>query len=97
MNHIEDVNFNYSVDAEGISRVTGRPPSYYMPTKENGKWDYRNVVPRHLDRDKFEGWKTLFYEQEAWDPKTGWQMKTTLEALGLKKMADELKANNKLP
>lgn len=87
----------YSVDSVGISRVMGKPPSYYMPTKENGRWDYRNVVPRHLDRDKVEDWKTVFYEQEGWDPKTGWQKRDTLEALGVNNVAEELKANNKLP
>ncbi|MEI9476423.1 MAG: aldehyde ferredoxin oxidoreductase N-terminal domain-containing protein [Deltaproteobacteria bacterium] len=87
----------YSVDTEGISRAKGKPPSYYMPTKKNGRWDYRNVVPRHLDRNKVEDWKTLFYEQEGWDPKTGWQLRGTLESFGLENVADELKTNNKLP
>jgi len=35
-----------------------------MPTKENGKWDYRNIVPGHLDSNRVEDWKTLFYELE---------------------------------
>ena len=86
----------YSVDTEGISRL-GKPPSYYMPTKENGKWDYRNVVPRHLDKNKVEDWKTIFYEQEGWDPRTGWQRRDTLEGLGLKNVADELEGMGKLP
>ena len=68
-----------------------------MPTKENGKWDYRSVVPRHLDRNKFEDWKTLFYELEGWDPQTGWQRRDTLKKLGLEYVADELEATGKLP
>ena len=87
----------YSVDTTGISRVLGEPPSYYMPTKENGKWGYRNVVPRHLDKNKVEDWKTLFYELEGWEPKTGWQTRATLEALGLKNIANELERMGKLP
>jgi aldehyde:ferredoxin oxidoreductase len=68
-----------------------------MCTKEDGKWDYRNVVPRHLDKDKVEDWKTLFYEVEGWDPKTGWQTRTTLEGLGLTKAAGELETAGKMP
>lgn len=94
--------FVYSVDSKG--RVSylhpQRPPSYWMTTKENEKWDYRNVVPRHLDRDKVEEWKTIFYELEGWDPKTGWQTRATLEALGLdrvlNRVIDELKSAGKL-
>ena len=89
--------YMYIVDAVGTSHVPGKPPAYYMPTKENGKWDYRNVVPRHLDKNKVEDWKTLFYKQEGWDTKTGWQTRATLEALGLKNVADELGDMGKLP
>jgi aldehyde:ferredoxin oxidoreductase len=87
----------YTVDAQGTSYQPGKPPAYYSPTIENGKWDYRNVVPRHLDKDKVEEWKTLFYELEGWDTKTGWQTRATLEGLGLKNVADELQAAGKLP
>lgn len=89
-------DYVFSVDTEGTSYVPGEPPSYYMPTKENGKWDYRNVVPRHLDRKKFEEWKTRYYELEGWDPKTGWQKEKVLKDLGLDKAASELKATGKL-
>ena len=88
----------YSSGCEGrTSEVPGQLPPYYMPTKENGKWDYRSVSPRHLDRTKFEGWKKLFYELEGWDPKTGWQTRGTLETLGLKNVANELENMGKLP
>lgn len=87
----------YTVDAKSASYIPGRPPIYYMPTKENGKWDYRNVIPRHLDENKVEDWKTLFYELEGWDSRTGWQTRATLEALGLKNVADELESRGKLP
>ena len=87
----------YSVDGKGRPSVPGKPLAYYMPTKENGKWEYRNVVPRHLDKHNVEEWKTLFYELEGWDPETGWQTRGTLEALGLEKVADELANMGKLP
>ncbi|MFC1929902.1 aldehyde ferredoxin oxidoreductase N-terminal domain-containing protein [Chloroflexota bacterium] len=87
----------YTVDSAGSSYVPGKQPSYYMPTLENGKWDYRSVVPRHLDENKVEDWKTLFYELEGWDPKTGWQTRGTLECIGLTKVADQLEEKGKLP
>jgi aldehyde:ferredoxin oxidoreductase len=87
----------YTVDAQGRVAKIGEPAVYYMPVKENDKWDYKNIVPRHLDKDKVEEWKTLFYELEGWDTKTGWQTRATLEGLGLKNVADELEAAGKLP
>jgi aldehyde:ferredoxin oxidoreductase len=86
----------YNVDAVGTTYVPGEPPSYYMPTKVDGVWDYRNVVPRHLERDGVENLKTLFYQLEGWDAKTGWQTKATLEGLGLTKLTAELGAAKKL-
>jgi len=87
----------YTVDCEGRhSHSPGQSNSYWMPTKEHGKWDYRNVVPRHLDRKKVEDWKTLFYELEGWDPNTGWQKRTTLESLELKNVVDELESARKI-
>jgi aldehyde:ferredoxin oxidoreductase len=87
----------YSVDAQGISRSIGQEPSYYMPTRENGNWKYKNVVPRHLNEQKVEAWKTIFYKQEGWDVKTGWQQRETLETFGLGNVVAELEAAGKLP
>ena len=67
-----------------------------MPTKENGEWDYRKVLPEQLDKDKVEDWKTLYYELEGWDTKTGWQTRDTLENLGLQNIANELESMKKL-
>ena len=50
-----------------------------------------------FDRQKFEDWKTKFYELEGWDTKTGWPMRKTLEELGLKNVADLLESKCKLP
>jgi aldehyde:ferredoxin oxidoreductase len=89
--------FVYTVDASGHSLIVGKPSSYFMPTKENGKWDYRNIIPRHLDSNRVEEWKDLFYELEGWDIKTGWQTRATLEDLKLNKVAYELEGMGKLP
>jgi len=87
----------YTLDAQSAAYLPGRPPIYYMPTMKDGKWEYQNVIPRHISEQEFEEWKTLFYELEGWDPKTGWQTRATLEAMGLKYVADQLNHSRKLP
>lgn len=72
------------------------PGHYYMPGKENGEWKYLNYADRKLDREKFEDWKTKYYELEGWDPETGWPTRSTLEKVGLKHVADELEKHDKL-
>ncbi|MDD3265296.1 MAG: aldehyde ferredoxin oxidoreductase C-terminal domain-containing protein [Dehalococcoidales bacterium] len=86
----------YIVDSLGTSYVPGEPPSYYMPTKENGAWDYRDVTPRHLDETRFEEWKSTYYELEGWDPSTGRPKRAILESRGMKNVADELDSAGKL-
>jgi aldehyde:ferredoxin oxidoreductase len=54
------------------------------------------VAGRSIDRDKFEDWKTKYYELEGWDTKTGWPTRSTLEGLGLGHVADELETKGKL-
>ena len=49
-----------------------------------------------MDRDKFEEFKTRFYQLEGWDPSSGWPKRSTLEELDLVFVADELEANDKL-
>jgi aldehyde:ferredoxin oxidoreductase len=70
--------------------------SYPAPVFENGEWTFSDMADRHIDRDKFEDWKTLYYRLEGWDEKTGWPTRRTLEELGLKKVADELESKAKL-
>lgn len=69
---------------------------YWLPVKENGEWKFSDCLNRTLDREKFEDWKTRFYEFEGWDSATGWPKRQTLESLGLKNVADELDKNGKL-
>jgi aldehyde:ferredoxin oxidoreductase len=69
---------------------------YYMLGKENGKWAYIRVDSRHLDREKFEEWKTKYYAFAGWDPKSGWPTKAKLSEIGLADVATELQQNNRL-
>jgi aldehyde:ferredoxin oxidoreductase len=67
-----------------------------MPGLENNKWDYIEVLGRHFDRDKFEGFKTRFYNLQGWDPTSGYPTGDTLKSIGLDYVADELTKNGKL-
>jgi aldehyde:ferredoxin oxidoreductase len=68
----------------------------HFPVYEDGQWRYANVAGRALDKDKFEEWKTKYYELEGWDKGTGWPTRSTLEDLGLGKVAGELQRRGKL-
>lgn len=59
-------------------------------------WQYRDVGFRHLDRDKFDEFKTRYYAQEGWDTASGWPTRSTLEGMGLGYVADELDRWGKL-
>jgi aldehyde:ferredoxin oxidoreductase len=62
----------------------------------NRRWMYTDVGPRHLDRTKFDEFKTRFYTYEGWDPATGWPTRNTLESLGMAEIADGLERWGKL-
>ncbi len=67
-----------------------------MPVFENGRWTYAANTGRTLNRQRFEEWKTKFYEFEGWNPTNGWPRPAVLESLGLKKAADVLRAKGRL-
>ncbi len=71
-------------------------PAYHLPGRRNGEWDYIRVNDRHLDRDRFEKFKTAFYELEGWDVSSGWPTRDTLEGLDLAHVADELDSKGRL-
>ena len=75
---------------------SGNYATYYLPGREKGRWDYIRVNGRHLDKAKFEEFKTRFYNLEGWDTRSGWPKRRTLESMGLKFVADELDKNGKL-
>lgn len=72
------------------------PEDALYPMIVDGKWEYASGKGRVLDRDKFEDFKGRYYLREGWDPATGWPTRSTLEGLGLKKVADGLEAAGKL-
>ena len=49
-----------------------------------------------MEKDKFEEFKTRYYQLEGWDTATGYPTRSSLEALGLGYVADELEAKGKL-
>jgi aldehyde:ferredoxin oxidoreductase len=63
-------------------------PSAWLPGEKEGKWDYIRVDGRHLDKDKFEEFKTKYYQLEGWDLETGRPKKQTLASLGLSRVAE---------
>jgi aldehyde:ferredoxin oxidoreductase len=49
-----------------------------------------------LNKEKFEEWKSKFYNLEGWNEANGWPKRSTLEDMGLKKVADTLQKKGKL-
>ncbi|MBW2411414.1 MAG: aldehyde:ferredoxin oxidoreductase [Deltaproteobacteria bacterium] len=89
MVHFADIIYKKKADWD----VDGKP---YMPGFENGKWDYHNYGQRTLDRDKFDEFKTRFYQLQGWDTTSGYPTRDTLQSLDLGYVADELERNGKL-
>lgn len=72
-------------------------PFFFWPCRdEKGEWHYQDVMRRSLDRDKFEDWKSRFYTLEGCDPETGWPTRTSLAAMDLAFVADELEKNQRI-
>lgn len=88
--HRDDVHF-----ADYIYEISV-PLQFRMPVNNNGQWEYAFVGNRLIDRAQFEEFKTRYYELEGWDPETGWPTRSTLESLGLEKVADELEQEGRL-
>lgn len=68
----------------------------YMPGIRDGRWDYVETSGRHFERDKFEDFKSRFYQFQGWNTDTGWPTRPTLESMGLGAAADELEARGRL-
>jgi len=92
----QEVFTGYTYDVPSNGGQTSFELPYTLPVYEDGKWEYKSVAGRTLDRKKFEGVKTMFYEFEGWDPKTGWPTRECLQKLGLSEVADELEKAGKL-
>ncbi len=67
-----------------------------LPVYDGSRWEWKKCTDLYLDEQGVEQWKTAFYSFEGWDPKTGYPTRRTLEALGLKHVADVLEAKGKL-
>jgi aldehyde:ferredoxin oxidoreductase len=92
--HRDMVQFADYFYTQPSSTPNGEP--MYMPCRINGKWKYENTLGRHFERDKFEVFKTRFYELQGWESSTGYPNESTLNSMGLNKVADELKQHRKL-
>ena len=68
----------------------------YMPGLENGKWRYIKTLGRHFEKNKFEEFKSRFYDLQGWDARTGYPTAKTMKSLGLDFVAAELEQNDKL-
>ena len=62
----------------------------------DGKWSYFEALGRYMDKGKFEGFKSRFYELEGWETATGYPTRSTLESLGLGYVADVLEKKDRL-
>ncbi|SHJ65914.1 aldehyde:ferredoxin oxidoreductase [Malonomonas rubra DSM 5091] len=72
-------------------------PFYMWTTRdEQGEWHYTDLMGRSLEKDKFDEWKTIFYQLEGWDTKTGWPTRSTLEKMDMAFVADELQGAGRL-
>ncbi|MGD8623553.1 MAG: aldehyde ferredoxin oxidoreductase N-terminal domain-containing protein [Anaerolineae bacterium] len=71
-------------------------PNVFLPGKENGKWGYYGYSLRTLDRNRFDEFKTHFYELQGWDVASGYPTRETLESLEMGYVADELEVHGKL-
>jgi aldehyde:ferredoxin oxidoreductase len=88
VDNIYDQQPLFPVDA-GIDNV-------HLPGKEDGKWGFYGYSERTLDKEKFDEFKTRFYELQGWDPATGYPTRAALESLDLGYVADELEDKGKL-
>jgi len=90
-----------------VQLMRNKPPAYpntestrkmgfYAPGVENGEWKYINLNGRTLEREKFEEFKTRFYDFQGWDVTSGWPKRSTLELIKMDYVADELEKHSKL-
>jgi len=95
--HRDMVHFVDNIyEQQPLFPVDGGIEDVHMPGKQDGKWGFYGYSQRTLDRDKFDEFKTRFYELQGWDTATGYPTRSALETLGLGYVADELERNGKL-
>jgi len=77
----------------GFARKDDYPPEIYMkePIKA-GPYQGELITQKGQDKMLDE-----YYEVHGWDKRTGWQLRETLESLGLPEVVDKLRGASKLP
>jgi aldehyde:ferredoxin oxidoreductase len=83
--------------ASGGSPTSPQVETVWDPTLNAGTGGYTEAITEFkFDKVKMDGFKTLFYEVEGWDPDTGRPTRPALEASGLGYVADVLEAKGRL-
>jgi len=77
---------------DGKSRETDTIPEFFfdVPIPDGPQ------KGKKLDRAKFDKMKDEYYSLRRWDVKTGMPRRSTLEALGMKEVADVLEKQGRL-
>jgi hypothetical protein len=67
-----------------------------LPVYDGTNWKWENCVDLYFDDKGVETWESTYYKLEGRDPESVYPTRKTLEELGMKRVADVLKKNNKL-
>ncbi|MCL2756618.1 MAG: hypothetical protein FWD43_00870 [Coriobacteriia bacterium] len=78
------------------AREGEHPTRKDKPVFNGSTWELDNITKFFVDHDAFEEWKTKFYKLTGLSETTGRPTRATLEAVGMKKQADDLQALNRL-
>ncbi len=70
--------------------------SFTLPVLRDGEWVWDECEGRTLDRDRFDDYKTRFYEANGCNAETGYPTRAALEERDLAEYADALEAAGKL-
>jgi len=82
-------------DPNGTQFLSSAPDGGNLLSFKDGHW-IRDKVGVALDKGKHDELKTIYYELEGWDTKTGRPTRKGLEDCGLKEVADVLESKGKL-
>jgi aldehyde:ferredoxin oxidoreductase len=77
------------------ARLAAGPQPGIMTVHKDGQWSEEDCA-FPLSKDRMDDFKTVYYELEGWDPKTGWPTRSTLEDCGIGYVADELERRDRL-
>lgn len=86
--------YNSYIHSEEPPYLTTQIYPVYDESSGKYKWETGNFP---LRKDKVDEFKTIYYELEGWDKKTGWPTRETLDECGLGHVANELATRGRLP